>query len=211
MAGAQAPSGRGGTISPRRLRIPPPWGIIGAMRHATQAAATTILETDWGFVGLAISPRGLLGLELPVSDRAAMVRRLGAAWPGADSADSHEFAELGAALHRYFHGAPLALADALDLSPWTPFQRHVWHVVATIEHGQTRTFGWVAGQLGMPRGLAAVGQAIAANPLPILIPTHRVLPRTGDILGAASDDHKRYLLAVERGERPLFPPAFAAL
>lgn len=179
------------------------------MRHATDNVGTAILETRWGYCGLALSEQGLLALELPLLDRALMARRLAAAWPLASPVDPDELVELGAALTLYLDGEPVAFREPLDLSAWTPFQRRVWVVTTTIPYGQTRSYAWIAGQIDLPRAYRAVGQALGANPLPILIPSHRVLASSGELQGATGGlDYKRYLLALERGERFLFPPAF---
>lgn len=63
----------------------------------------------------------------------------------------------------------------MDESEWTPFQRQVYRAIALIPHGETRTYGWVAQRVGKGTASRAVGQALRANPLPILIPCHRVV------------------------------------
>ncbi|HBY99511.1 MAG: methylated-DNA--[protein]-cysteine S-methyltransferase [Ardenticatenaceae bacterium] len=179
------------------------------MRHATDAVGTAILETRWGHIGVALSERGVLALELPLLDRSLMARRLEAAWPAASPVDLAELVELAEALARYLDGEPVTFSEHLDLRAWTSFQRRVWDTTAAIPYGQTRTYGWVASQINLPRAYRAVGQALGANPLPILIPSHRILARSGELHGATGGLHyKRYLLALERGERFLFPPAF---
>jgi O-6-methylguanine DNA methyltransferase len=178
------------------------------MRHAADNVGTTILETRWGYLGLTLSERGIVALELPHPDRALMARRLQAAWPGASPVAPEELAELSETLERYFDGEPVVFRESLDLRPWTPFQRRVWLAVATIPYGQTRSYAWVAAQINLPRAYRAVGQALGANPIPILIPGHRVRASRGDLHAPAGGlDYRRYLLALERGERPLFPPA----
>jgi O-6-methylguanine DNA methyltransferase len=87
----------------------------------------------------------------------------------------------------------------LDLGPATPFQREVWSVLREIPTGQTRTYGEVARAIGRPRAVRAVGQACGANPIPVLVPCHRVLA-TGGALGgfSAGLGWKRLLLQRER-------------
>ena len=62
----------------------------------------------------------------------------------------------------------------LDLRGISPFQRDVLEVTAGIPPGQTRPYGWVAGQVGRPRAVRAVGTALGRNPVPVLVPCHRV-------------------------------------
>ncbi|HEX5723882.1 MAG TPA: methylated-DNA--[protein]-cysteine S-methyltransferase [Longimicrobiaceae bacterium] len=87
----------------------------------------------------------------------------------------------------------------------TDFQRRVWDALRAIPFGQTRTYGDVAAQLGLrPRGARAVGQANARNPLPIVVPCHRVLGAgnaLGGYMGSGPDGEgaalKRWLLRHE--------------
>jgi methylated-DNA-[protein]-cysteine S-methyltransferase len=58
----------------------------------------------------------------------------------------------------------------LDLRYYTPFQRAVWRAAATIPYGETRSYAWIAKKIGKPKAARAVGQALGANPVPILIP-----------------------------------------
>lgn len=76
----------------------------------------------------------------------------------------------------FYQGEPLDPVpwDLLDQSDWSIFQTKVYQVISTIPHGETRTYGWVARQLGQATASRAVGQALRKNPLPILIPCHRV-------------------------------------
>lgn len=65
----------------------------------------------------------------------------------------------------------------------TPFQKKVWKVLQTIPYGETRTYKWVAQKIGKPRAVRAVGQACGANPLPLIIPCHRVVASGGKLGG----------------------------
>lgn len=87
----------------------------------------------------------------------------------------------------------------------TPFQKAVWKAMAKIPYGETRTYGWVAGKAGRPKAVRAVGNACSANPLPILIPCHRVVASNG--LGGFSSGLalKKRLLAMEKREAKIKP------
>ncbi|MFT4041340.1 MAG: methylated-DNA--[protein]-cysteine S-methyltransferase [Thermomicrobiales bacterium] len=86
---------------------------------------------------------------------------------------------------------PLAL-------PGTPWQQAVWQAVQAIPFGETRTYGDIAAGLGKPRAARAMGHANALNPLPILVPCHRVVGSTGALTGYAGGVHlKRRLLEHE--------------
>jgi len=94
---------------------------------------------------------------------------------------------------------------SLPLELWgTPFQTTVWKAVAKIPAGETRSYADIAASIGRPRAVRAVGAAQAANPLPILIPCHRVIGADGTLMGYAGGlDVKQWLLEHEatRSER----------
>jgi O-6-methylguanine DNA methyltransferase len=86
----------------------------------------------------------------------------------------------------------------LDLECGTDFQRQVWGVLQSIEPGATLTYAEVGAKIGRPRGARAVGQACGANPIPVLIPCHRVLAANRKIGGFSGGmEWKRKLLAGE--------------
>lgn len=88
----------------------------------------------------------------------------------------------------------------------TEFQLRVWEEVASIPYGTVRTYGAIARNLGDPNAVRAVGQAVGANPIAILIPCHRVVGADGSLTGYAGGlDHKRELLRIE-GAWPLPEP-----
>lgn len=84
--------------------------------------------------------------------------------------------------------------------PLTTFQKEVLRVVAGIPHGQTRTYKWVAEQLGRPHSARAVGRALSRNPLPMIISCHRVVRSDGKTGGYRwGEALKRRLIESERG------------
>ncbi len=101
-------------------------------------------------------------------------------------------------LEIYFQGKPVVFNIPLDIREGTVFQKKVWEVLGTIPYGETRPYGWVAGRTGNVRASRAVGRANAANPIPILIPCHRVV-RSDGLLGGFSSgvNVKKALLRLE--------------
>ena len=91
-----------------------------------------------------------------------------------------------------------------DLSPLTAFQQRVLHATADIPRGQVRTYGQIAAAIGAPGAARAVGTALARNPVPIIIPCHRVVRAGGKLgnYGAGGEPMKRRLLDRE-GALPL--------
>ena len=108
---------------------------------------------------------------------------------------------LAAALH-----GDAAAAPRLDLRGLTDFQRDVLAATRTIPAGETRPYAWVAAEIGRPGAVRAAGTVLATNPVPLLIPCHRVVPSQGDIgryiFGTPA---KRRLLAAE-GAAAAGPP-----
>ena len=86
----------------------------------------------------------------------------------------------------------------------TDFQKKVWMALTTIPYGQTVTYGALAQAVGCPGGARAVGMANHCNPLPILVPCHRVVGSGGKLTGYAGGlEMKKALLDLEKGKNPL--------
>ena len=84
----------------------------------------------------------------------------------------------------------------------TPFQQEVWRALELIPYGETRTYSQVAESIGRPGAARAVGSANNANPIPIIIPCHRVVPASGGVGGYAyGQEMKRMLLKLEQANR----------
>jgi O-6-methylguanine DNA methyltransferase len=97
----------------------------------------------------------------------------------------------------YLNGARREFDLPLDLRG-TEFQRRVWATVAGIPYGQTRTYADIARAIGKPKAVRAVGAANGANPLPLVVPCHRVLGSDGSLTGYGGGlDVKRQLLEME--------------
>ena len=101
-------------------------------------------------------------------------------------------------LTEYFNGARRNFSLPLELKG-TPFQIAVWKAAQNIPYGKTATYADIAKQIGHPRAVRAVGTALGANPIPIIVPCHRVVPASGGIgnyaLGSAK---KKTLLVLEQ-------------
>ncbi len=88
-------------------------------------------------------------------------------------------------LDRYFKGQPVAFRFRADMSHGTAFQRSVWKKLAGLLPGQMVTYGMLAREIGRPKSARAVGRAVGANPLPVIIPCHRVIAAGGSLGGFA--------------------------
>lgn len=156
-----------------------------------------LIETRMGWLGILCSTAGLRQIILPQSSVQAVLSVFGQRLLGA-TLDISFFGDLPYRLNKYFDGDVVVFTDHLDLANATPFQYTVWQIVRSIPYGQTKSYVWVARQIGMPRGAQAVGQALAKNPLPIVVPCHRVIGSEGDLGGFSYGlEMKRRLLQME--------------
>jgi len=117
--------------------------------------------------------------------------------PGALQQPSAPVERLARQLEDYFGGKRTPF-DVPLLAHGTELQRAVWAELTKVPYGTTITYGDLAAKLGRPRAARAVGQAVGANPIPIVIPCHRVLPAAGGVGGfGPGPDWKRRLLSLE--------------
>jgi methylated-DNA-[protein]-cysteine S-methyltransferase len=140
---------------------------------------------------VALSWTHLLANTLPVRSASPEIDR------------AHRFLRQGAAWLRAYFSGRSTLPPLPPLAPaGTAFQKAVWRQVVHIRPGTTTSYGEIARALRMPGASRAVGQAVGANPLPVLIPCHRVLAAGGRLGGYSSGlRRKRWLLAHEGLER----------
>ena len=109
------------------------------------------------------------------------------------------------ALLAYFDGDLDAIKNLPTATAGTAFQRAVWSALRKIPAGRTVSYGMLAAEIGRPRAVRAVGLANGANPIAIVVPCHRVIGADASLTGYGGGlNRKRWLLAHERGERPLF-------
>jgi len=166
----------------------------------TQKLFYAVFNTTAGWAGLLGSTTGLLRTTLPQSSEQEACRLLGNNLNRA-VLSPHRFEDLTARFMAYFTGQRVDFPDRLDLSGATPFQRGVWQAARLIPYGETRSYAWVAGQIGKPKAARAVGQALGRNPLPLIVPCHRVLAADGGIGGFSGGvEMKKYLLAHEMAD-----------
>ena len=150
-----------------------------------------------GWVGVLGSNSGLLEVTLPQGAAREAERQLGGGLRGAIRSDD-SFADLMERLRSYFSGKRVDFDDELDLSAATAFQRRVWRLARLIPYGETRSYGWVAEKLGKAGAGRAVGQALGRNPLPVIVPCHRVVAKDSKLGGYSGGvAKKRYLLRLE--------------
>jgi methylated-DNA-[protein]-cysteine S-methyltransferase len=174
-------------------------------------SAYTLFATAIGTCGLGWGSNGITGVQLPESNQSATLARLlrklgGSASVGIPTAGVQQVIDDIVAL---LAGNPKDLRGAvLDMSQLPAFLRDVYAIVRLIDPGQTMSYGEVADRSGNPGAARAVGQAMARNPFPIIVPCHRVLAAHGKSGGFSANGGvhtKMRLLAIE-GTGNLFLP-----
>jgi methylated-DNA-[protein]-cysteine S-methyltransferase len=145
-----------------------------------------IFETAGGFCGIVWSKKGVTRFQLPTkaaeSAERHLLRRATGAEPGAPTP---EIAAAVAAVKRYFEGERIDFSSvALDLDDQDAFSKQIYDAARRIGWGRTTTYGVLAKELGAePQAARDVGQAMAKNPIALIIPCHRVLAAGGKIGG----------------------------
>lgn len=119
------------------------------------------------------------------------------------------FADVVEQLNAYFAGTLTEFDVDLELRG-TEFQRKVWAALQTIPHGETRSYGEIAEQIGSPGASRAVGLANGRNPIAIIVPCHRVIGAAGSMTGYGGGiDRKKMLIGLEKMQTPAEPTLFA--
>lgn len=137
----------------------------------------TVFDTPVGGCALVWGVRGLAGVLLPEASDAATRSRVHRRYAGAQEVvPTPELQRVIERIRGLLSGGRDDLADiALDLSAVPAFHRRVYEIARAIRPGSTRSYGEIANELGEPQAARAVGQALGANPFPIIVPCHRVL------------------------------------
>lgn len=152
-----------------------------------------IIPTAEGDFTASYTPNGLASLDFPPGGRAPAAPKSIRAW--------HAFTR--EALLATLAGNPVRELPPLDWTAATEFQKQVWTALLEIPSGQTRSYEDIARAIGKPSGSRAVGNACGANPIPVLVPCHRVLAKGGQLGGfSAGLDWKRLLLGRETAQHP---------
>lgn len=142
-----------------------------------------LCPTDLGWIALLFSPRGLRAATLPLPSHEDALQRamaLGASEPASPA----EAGDLPRRLQDYARGRPVRFDDlTIDWDGLSQFRRAVLRQAMAIPRGETRSYRWLAERVGQPQAARAVGRVMATNPLPIIIPCHRVVASDGSLRG----------------------------
>lgn len=166
----------------------------------------TCFKSSYGWVGVAKSDQGLTRVTFGAPTELAIKDRLRngshgkrGLYPLTRNSLDPELLNAVELLTKYFNGVPVEFDLKLDLSTGTQFQRSVWETALRIPYGTVQSYGWIAQQIDKPNAMRAVGGAMGANPLAVIVPCHRVVRSDGGLGGYAGGlDWKRKLLSMER-------------
>jgi len=158
-----------------------------------------IFKSSWGWMGISESSKGINAIALPKGSKQAIesgLRKL-----SSEPLEPGVSARLESArrqLLNYLAGKRDTFDVPLDLSRGTSFQRHVWRMLQLVPYGKLRSYQWIAIRVGGRRYARAVGNAVGANPLPIVIPCHRIVAQDASLGGFSGGlPMKRKLLTLE--------------
>ncbi len=136
-----------------------------------------LYHSPLGDIALTADHRGLTALSFLTGDKPLKV-------PASYTKNIKFFHAISQQLDQYFHEKRTQFD--LPLAPkGTPFQQSVWRALTTIKQGETQSYGWIAEQINNRKAVRAVGRANGANPIPLIIPCHRVIGSSGKLTGYA--------------------------
>jgi methylated-DNA-[protein]-cysteine S-methyltransferase len=181
------------TLSRLRDRL----GLAAEAQDLLDVAYTTI-DSPVGALLLAATPKGLVRVAYAIEDHDSVLDTLSQRISARVLRAPRRLDAAARELDEYFGGQRRVFELPLDLSLSTGFRQLVQRRLPEIGYGQTRTYGQVAELVGNPRAVRAVGTACATNPLPLVVPCHRVLRADGTPGGyIGGPDTKRALLRLE--------------
>ncbi len=156
------------------------------------------MKAPWGHVLLADKGNGLFLLELNNNPSSDIEGYFEEKFGLRAHEDTKLFRDLKIQLEEYFQGKKQKFSCNIDLSSGTDFQKKVWKTLSKIPYGKSLSYSEVAQKMGHPGAARAVGGACGKNPVPIIIPCHRVLGTKGDLGGFSSGlSLKQTLLKLE--------------
>jgi O6-methylguanine-DNA--protein-cysteine methyltransferase len=135
-----------------------------------------VFKTRFGWAGVAATAKGISRVVLPKRLKKAVERELKSSELGVRSSEkslpsgrnvSKNTVKL---LQKYFSGGRVSFDLPFDMRYYTTFQQAVWRAASEIPYGETRSYSWIAKRIGNPKAVRAVGQAMGANPFPIIVP-----------------------------------------
>ena len=173
--------------------------LLKRLTPDTSRISTCVFHTRWGWMGVSETTKGINAVVLPKVSRQAVLSELG--FPSVEllaGRTSPRLREAQAQLIGYLAGMRRSFDLPLDLSRGTSFQQKVWRTLRRISFGRLRSYQWVAVRVGGRQYARAVGNAVGANPMPVVIPCHRIVAQDMSLGGFSCGlPTKRKLLILE--------------
>jgi methylated-DNA-[protein]-cysteine S-methyltransferase len=158
-----------------------------------------------GELFVAVSPKGLACIGFDDQDRAALEDRFAEALSPRVVASARATDDVRRQLDEYFGGARRRFELTVDQRLMSPFVRKVMAQAAKVPYGEVSTYGAVATGIHHPDAARAVGAALGSNPIPIVLPCHRIIGASGRLTGYAGGLHRKEFLLRLEGDPVLFP------
>ncbi|MGQ9914185.1 MAG: methylated-DNA--[protein]-cysteine S-methyltransferase [Thermogutta sp.] len=185
-----------------------PIGSLAFLLSARGLVAVRLGYPNWRAATLAVMPTGMADHFRT----GRLSRKIETSWPtfgpfrwmgaGSNSTPPDLACRLAGKIARYFGGEVIDFGDIpLDFGLVTPFQLQVWQACRSIPFGATMSYGRLAAQIGRASATRAVGRALGSNPIPLIVPCHRVVSADGGLCGYSGYGGiatKRRLLELER-------------
>lgn len=154
------------------------------------------IDSPIGTIYIAATPAGICAVSISVNEETFLseIKKL-----GEPEKNDTRFNEIKKDFQGYLSGESIDFKRyALDISIGTEFQRKVWKKLIEIPYGETRSYKWLAEKVGYPKGFRAAGGANGKNPIPIIIPCHRIINSDGTLGGYSGGVWiKEWLLELE--------------
>ena len=172
--------------------------LARAKKEGLATVGYDVLSSPLGPLWVAIGPKGVTTIHYGDEPSEGELRRLVRVYGPGVVPDHRRSSGLARELEQYFAGARQVFDVAVDLSGLTPFQTRILAATAKIPFGEVSTYGAVAKRAGNANAARATGGALNSNPIPIVVPCHRVVGSNGALVGYAGGlAAKRKLLAIE--------------
>lgn len=157
----------------------------------------TIFDSPLGKIGVATSLAGICRVMLSISNEPEFIKELKKLHPNPKN-KRNQLLLIEKEFNLYFNKKLKNFSFKIDIRQGTIFQKRVWRKLMSIPFGKVRSYQWLASEIGRPKAFRAAGNANSKNPIPIIVPCHRIIRKNGETGGFTGGTHlKNYLLELE--------------